>query len=471
MTFQTLPINIVGQSYASRSLPLSAQSTINLYPEANPTGRTETALQNWYGSIRRVTGTYGVDRGSHNFNGTLYKVSGTSLIKVDSSLNETLIGTISGSNRCVFANDGTNMVITTGGTTYQYDGTTLSTITDPDLETPDSVTNINNQMVYDGNGGRWVVATPGDPDDVPDINYAAAESNGDDLVRTYEFNQTLYLMGCQSIESWFNSGSGSPPFTRIEGGIIKKGLLALHSVANSFNFIYMMGADKQVYQITGYQLIPITPPAIAHQFAKDDWSDAVGMTITMEGQNIYIISSSNANKTYAYSEELKIWFQPSFGVDGERHIINSYQYVYGKHLITDYRNGNVLELDPDTFTDDSEVQIRQRDSAPINGIQLGQPGKRLIMSSLELIMETGVGLATGQGSDPSIEIGVSIDGGRTFNYQGNPYISPGNSGDYITRVRLDKMISFYDLIVRIRVSDPIFISIHSASIDVDLAGW
>lgn len=469
--FKWLPVNIIGQSYMSRSRPLSAQTSINLIPEFNPTGRTETALQNFLGSVRRLTSAgSGKDRGSHVFQDRLYKVTGTTLYRVDADYSETSIGTILGSNRCIFADDGTNLIITTGNIAYQYNGT-LSQITDPDLETPDSTAVLNNQLIYDGNNARWVVATAGDPDDIPDINYAVAESSGDDLVRVYVFNQALYLMGTKTIETWFNSGVGNPPFTRVDGGIIEElGLHALHSPANTANFLYFMASDKNVYRITGYQSENITPPATSFQFFKSLSEDAIGMTLNIDAQDFYVLAFPSANKTYAFSEQLGTWFELSSGSEGNRHLMNSYQFVYGKRLMTDYRNGNVLELDYDTFTDDGETQVRQRDTAPINGISLGLAGQKLIMSSFRLILHTGVGLESGQGSSPLFFIGTSIDGGRTFDFSGAPYIDPGESGNYIITVQLDKILEFEDLVIRIRVTDPIFVSIHGASILVDKAG-
>lgn len=474
MSYQKLPVKFIGGSYKSRSRPLSVQSTVNLYPEYNPTGRSDGALQNWPGSERIVTSVaVGADRGSHDFNGVLYKVTGTKLYRVNSVLAETEIGTIAGSARCIFADNGSNMVIVNQGTAYSYNGVTLSQITDADLESPDSVAVLNNQFIYDGDGGRWVVSSPGIPGDIPDVNYASAESNGDDLVRVYVFNQVLYLFGTKTVEPWVNvETTDPPPFVRVDGGIIEDlGLYALHSVANTNQYMYFMASNRNVYRVINYQAENITTPALSYQFSQMTLTDAIGMTLNIDSQDLYVINFPTDDITYVFSEQLNLWFQIAYGADIGRHLMNSYHLIYNKHVITDYRNGNVLELKQNVYEDDSGVQIRQRDSVPINGVSLNKPGQRLIMSSFELIMETGVGLATGQGSDPEIKIGTSIDGGRTFDYNGNPYVSIGASGDYILVVRLDKVISFYDLVIRVVVSDPVFISIHAANIEIDIAGY
>lgn len=473
MTMRTIEVPFVGPTKESRSIPSSNQKTINLYPVPTPESRTASALMNWPGAKPFSLGLgTGVDRGFHRFQGSLFKVSGGFLQKVASNGDQTSIGAIAGINRCIFSNDVNEMVITTGGTAYSYDGTTLSIITDGDLETPDSNAMLNKQFIYDGDGQRWVSSAVGDGTDIPAINYAEAESDGDDLRRVYTFRQILYLFGTtESTEPWFNSGSGNPPFDRVEGGIMQKGLHALHSVANTDQFIYFLADDKNVYRIFNYTVENITDGDTAHQFENFPISDdAIGMALVLDGQDFYIITFPSANKTSIYSETLNIWFTLANGADLDRHLMNSYAFIYNKHLVADHKNGDVLELDVNTFTDNGAVQIRQRDTAPINAMQLGLPGVDLVMTWFEVTMQVGIGLETGQGSDPTVMFSTSIDGGRNFIEQGNGNISAGVGGDYTKRVRFHRTLTFQDLVVRVRVSDPVFISFQGASIRVDTAG-
>jgi hypothetical protein len=58
----------------------------------------------------------------------VYKVVDTSLYSVSSTGVETLIGTISGTEQVIFADDGVNMLIATSAYAYQYNGSTLSAL-------------------------------------------------------------------------------------------------------------------------------------------------------------------------------------------------------------------------------------------------------------------------------------------------------------------------------------------------------
>ena len=117
-TFKPVSLNIVGQSYEHRSPAISKQRTINLIPQAELTGAAQSSLVSWYGSVPWSSGS-GVGRGLYVFNGVLYKVSDQTLYSIDSSGVQTSIGTIAGSNRCVFADDGPNLKITPASSGYQ----------------------------------------------------------------------------------------------------------------------------------------------------------------------------------------------------------------------------------------------------------------------------------------------------------------------------------------------------------------
>jgi len=142
--------------------------------------------------------------------------------------------------------------------------------------------------------------------------------------------------------------------------------------------------------------------------------------------------------------------------------------AYGKNIVADETNGNIYTLDFDTFKNDGKTLHRTRVSSSINGDLLGAKGKRVQMSRLELIMETGVGVIDGQGDNPRIMIEASYDGGRTF--AAGTWARVGRLGEFVLQVEWFNLRSFYDLIIRVSTSDPVNYSIYSAAIDLRLAG-
>ena len=466
-SFKPVQLNIVGQSYESRSRALSIQKTMNLIPAAELTGAAQASLMSWPGATAFYAAA-GVDRGMTVFVNELYKVTDQTLWKIDSFGAATNLGTITGNNRCIFANDGTNLIITQGTTGYQLTGTTLTEITDPDFVGGNSVGYLNLKMIFDSNGGQFQVADTGDPDSIQPNNFATAESSPDDTIRIFVFNERFNPFGTSSVETWWDSGTGNPPVARVNGGTMNVGLGAIHSVAATEDFVYFLGHDKRVYRYSSHQAENTSTNAISHQIdLLAEVSDGIGYIVTLEGQNIYVLNFATQGKTFAFNESSNAWFNLSTGANESAYIGTSYADVYGKRLIAD--GGNVHELDLDTYTDNGAVKIQERIFGPINGDAVGSSGHRLLMSYVDFIMDLGVGIATGQGENPQALVSLSFDGGKSFTNERDVLL--GRTGEGRIKARYDHTESFYDCFVKIKVSDPVFIAIFSAAIGIKLSGY
>ena len=465
---RTIDVNFVGGENQSRSKFWSSQSSVNLYVDSQRTGSTASCLMPWPGEKMFSSGSDQPSRGFTLHDGNPYLIEGDRLIKIDSFGAREDLGYINGSGRCSFATDGVNLIIRTGSKTYIYNGS-LFEVTDTDIENGQTAAYINSQVIYQGVGQRFGVADAGDPFNVDGLNYASAESYPDDIVQIVAFNERLYIGGTQSLEVWYNSLDGTPPFTRIGQSTTQVGVASPFSMATSDEYLYFLGSDSVAYRVSAYQPESVTPSAIAKELRESDKSDSQGYTVQIDGQYFYILQFPTSNKTLAYSEATGEWIRLSTGLgkDIPRHLINGYVYAFGKHLISDYRNGNIFEWDFDTYTSNGDEIVRQRDSAPINGIQLGVPGSRLLMSKAEFMFETGVG--TSDSVDPSVMVSCSTNGGRSFTNE--TWINLGRSGENVLRVEWYKMISFYEIVLRIRVSDPNFVGIRGSSMSIKESGW
>jgi len=470
--FQTITINVTGPSYQDRSRPLSSQETRNFYPELVESGKDQYVIKSFPGQKLLNSGIAGIDRGARQMNETAYRVIGNILYEVSINGTHTSRGTIAGTDRCIFSDDGVNMFIVANGTVSQYSTSsqTVTTVTDSSITGAQSVTFINNQFAYTF-PLLTVFSEVGDGSSATSLNAVGAESNPDLLVRDYAFDQVLYRFGKRSCENWYNSGVGTPPFDRIEGQIINIGLQAIHSVANSKDFIYWLGSDNQVYTDRGGQERVISTAAISGAIqGYSDTSDAFGEIFTLDNKTIYMLTFPTANKTWALIEELGIngWFELSEGVDGGRYNAGSILEVYNKVFIGDRSNGNLNYLDFNTYDQAGETWQRRRVMGSINGDKLGQKGHRVQMSRMEFILETGVGLITGQGEDPKIMLEASYDGGKSWST--GTWMKIGRLGQTNIRAEWYSMKSFYDMIVRLTTSDPVAFNIYSAAIDIRLAG-
>jgi hypothetical protein len=111
-------------------------------------------------------------------------------------------------------------------------------------------------------------------------------------------------------------------------------------------------------------------------------------------------------------------------------------------------NGNLYTFDSRTYMDNSVNIVRSRKTDHSSANQ-----DRLFCHSLELLINVGQGLITGQGSDPQVALYYSDDGGNTY---GNAHTeSLGGIGEYTTRVKFDQLGEYYNRVWEVRISDPV----------------
>jgi hypothetical protein len=466
-----VPILIAGGSDENASRPLSKQTTRNFWPRPqSKKSRSPYTLNSFYGHklFKAQSGTK--NRGMLENQGVLYRVLDESFYSVDGAGTHTLLGTIPGSNRCTLRALGSSILIVNGGgKVYIWDGTTLSLNASANLGSPRGVAVINNQAIYDrGSGQIFDVSNAGLPATINGLNYASAESYPDNLLVPYGWRETLYLFGEQSTELWWNSGTGNPPFDKVQGSGLGIGLGAIHSIAETPDNLYFLGSDRQFHGLTpGTSTVDtvINLPTLAREL--EDYlvvSDCIGWTMQLEGQWFYAATFPTQDITWAYPVGGE-FFEWGVGSKG-RCLSDSYAKAFNRHLAASSTNGDLYELDADTYTDAGAPVIRTRDSAPIYSGLIGAEGKEFEINSLELSLETGVGLLSGQGSDPRVMVSVSRDGGRTFGTE--RMLRAGRLGEY-TEVKTGPFGRFKsEAVLRFRVSDPIAWTLYSAVVDMEI---
>lgn len=464
MAIVALPL--IGPTYTNRSLPVGAQITRNFYATLNREGGELVSFQPFPGTKPFALGV-GASRGTGERKKVLYEVMGDSLYKIDSNGLVTLIGPIEGFNRCVLVEDQAgNLIITTGvGKPYQYNGSDLTQGTDVDLPNANTVAYINRRVVYDGIDGDVAFADLSDPDSVNSLNVAIAEAKADDSKAVYAYKQQLLVFGDDSIQPMYNSGQGNPPYSFILNATHEIGTKAVHSINSNNNFLYFLGSDLVIYQMAGLGLRPIGNPAIGQAIENyTDVSDAFGLCFTLDNMNFYMLSFPAGNETWLYNESAGIWTNLALGTNGDQHIISSYNKIYGKHLVTDRRNGNVYELDFETHTDNGETIQRRRDTLSIDGETFGTPGADIFMNFLKLEIESGTSLVT-EASQMFMQ--YSDDNGHSWSSE--RFLTIGDQGEYRHELVWWGLGTFKKRMFRFTMTDAIKWVLIKLSADIEMS--
>ena len=453
-------------SYQARSLPLSAQRLINFYAEAAPKDAKSPVVL--YGSpgIKTFAASVGGGpiRGLDVMNGLLYAVSGNTLYSVNSLGTATFLGEIdtsSGPVSMTHNQAGTpQLAIVDGLQGWIYDTTNgLVRITATDFFPADVVTFQDQYFIFNRAGtGQWFISNLNNGKSYTATDIGSAEGDPDNVVSLVSNRRELWVFGESTTEIYYNSGNSDFTFSRFEGGFLERGCAAAFSIAEDDNSIFWLGEDRIFYRADGYQPVRISQYGVEEALRKYNVvSDACAFIYTMAGHKFYVVHFGAADQTWVYDITTGLWHERQSAGMG-RWRASTHIEVYGKHLVGDSVDGKIGELDLDTYDEYGAVM-----QGEITGPPVHQDRKRVFHRRFELDIESGVGLTSGQGSDPQVWLDWSDDGGRTYSAR-KPFRSMGKIGAYTQRLRWLSLGSARQRIYRLTVSDAVKRSIVGANL-------
>jgi hypothetical protein len=461
----------VGGAYESRARSANAQRCVNLYPEASgPDAKGVAALIGTPGLAAWATLGASPIRGLLRFDAdTLIAVAGRNVYRVTTAGVATLLGTISpGAGPVSMASNGTVVMLVTGGTDgYWIDPVagTVQPIADDAFTGGGAVAFLDGYFV-------WNVPATGKfqlsglySQDINGLDFATAEGSPDNLVTLAVDHRELWLFGETTTEVWFNAGTASFPLARISGAFLETGCAAAASVARLDNGVFWLGRDENgggvVLRSQGYQAQRISTHAVELALAQaGDLSAARAWTYQVEGHSFYVLSAGD--RTWCFDVATSLWHERAWRdpADGQLHAHRGGCRVTfaGATLVGDRETGAIYRLDLDTYTDAGAPIPRIRQCPHISsGL------RQQFFSSLQVDMDAGVGLVSGQGSDPQAVLQWSDDGGASWSNE--HWASIGRLGERKARVRWRRLGRSRDRIFRLTITDPVPVRITGATLD------
>lgn len=458
---------LVGPSYVMRSLPFDAQRCINLFPVVSEAQSKEPgALYGTPGLKLFATAGNGPIRGGIMCgNGRMFVLSGNGFYEIGRTGTATLWGTVSTFNGAVsISENGLQVFIATGaqGYTFTFATNTLALVTDGDFPGADYVTFIDGYFVVSRpNSGEFYVSNIYDGTSWVALEFATAESSPDKLVAPFSAYGQLWLFGENSVEIWYTSQNVDFPFERSSGSM-EVGCAARFSIVKADNSIFWLGKDANgkgiVYRAAGASPQRISTHAIEYAIAKSgDLGDVVGYCYQQEGHLFYVLTGGNLETSLVYDASTGLWHERAFLSNGDlqQHRGLFHWAAFGKSLTGDRIDGRIYELDLDTYTDNGDEIHRSRTFSHIS-----DEGRRIVINYLEVHFEAGVGLTTGQGSDPKVWLEVSQDGGKTWSSAFEATI--GKIGEYQRVAVWRRLGQSEQWTFRVSISDPVKVAITGA---------
>jgi hypothetical protein len=206
--------------------------------------------------------------------------------------------------------------------------------------------------------------------------------------------------------------------------------------------------EVQVVRLDGYTPTIVSTPDLGYLLNNyATLADASGFSYMHNEHPFYQLNFPTAGESWLYDGRSNCWSQlKSFDIT--RHRAEIGVTFNNKTIVSDYSNGLMYQVDGDVYTENDETVV-----AELIGKHVVSDMEKFSINELWVDLEAGVGLATGQGSDPQIMLQVSRDGGHNFGRE--KWRTMGRVGEYRARSRWLRLGEGYDFTFRLRISDPV----------------
>lgn len=471
--------SFIGPTYSTRSRLADNQRCVNLFPERIESGAGQNEWV-YYVTPGRTSRWSLPDQPMHRLytqNGRVFALAGTSFYELFGGGSYVKHGTVAAPSRkpTMAANGlgGNQLFIVSGAKGYIF---ALDTNTLTEISASGFSADVAQGAFADGyflalirgslsfqisdlfDGLTW---------DGADLGTRSQQT--DNLLTFLVDHQYLWLMGSQTSEVWYNSGAVAFPYQPVSDVFLEVGIDAPDSLVPFDGSVAWIGSDKQgarmVFRAEGFNPARISTHAVEtamSQMARTD--DAYAFSYQESGHTFLQITFPSANQTWVYDAASQQWHERGTWntVTGqyEADRASCYAYAFGMHLVGDRLTGTVYEQSLDMYAD-GDTELRWMRRSP----HLSDENRRLVHRRFELRAETGVGLTSGQGSDPQVSLRWSDDGG--FNWSNAHTRSLGAIGARKDRVFWNNLGMARDRVYEVSGSDPVKTALIDAYVTVE----
>lgn len=445
-------------TYQLRSKPASPSRLVNCFAEAlPPDAKTPVLLTRAPGITEWTTVGTGPIGPMVKMGANIFVVSGSSLYKIDVNKTATLLGSIGSPGSMDIETNGSSVVVVNQPSAYHTDGTTFAQITDADFLGATDVEFVDNWLLFvDPDSDTFFAADLGSASSFDALNFASAEGAPDKLVGMKVDHRQVVLFGEESLEIWENTGISGFPFERMIGGFVEIGCLNGRTCAKQDNSVFWLANDYTIRKLEGATPLRVSTHAIEQAIGASNVGAASAWTYSQEGHLFYVLNLPDG--CFVYDATTKEWHERNT-YSRTDWVAGSHVQAFGLELVGDATSNKIGYLSTSDYDEFSGTQRMEWTYQPVYA-----DGERAFHDRLEIVLETGVGLTTGQGSDPEIMLEFSNDGGVTWTALPNKKL--GKIGERQTRAVWRALGSARQRVYRAAISDPIKVNITDTLLEV-----
>jgi hypothetical protein len=288
---------------------------------------------------------------------------------------------------------------------------------------------------------------------------------GDKWLSMAVTSNNIWLIGTQTGEVWVGTGNDEARFAPYTPVFLETGVIAADTMIRvSSDTMMWVAQDKDgagyVVRTNGYQPEKVSTIAVDYSIQHlSTISDGAAFSYQQEGHIFYVVSFPAAKTTWVFDLTTQEWHRRGYwdpnllGFTVYRPQCHAFAFGgvhgLGLNLVGDRSSGRIMAMAPQVGTDMDGAVIRRMRQAP----HLTDRDQEVTFDRLQMDMDVGEGLAAGQGSDPTMMLVYSNNGGNTWGHE--LWRSAGKQGDYRIQVVWSRLGTAKQRVFRLVVTDPV----------------
>lgn len=451
----------IGPSYRLANKIAAADETYNLIPSKVESG---TGPAPWVADLApgyqtRYTLPETPTRGSFSLNGATFAVGGENLYEIPITGSPILRASgLSNVNNALVSmagngDSGFQLMIVSDSTLYCFELLTNTLTAIPDIQAAFVVFQDGYFIALDPNTSSIYLSALENGLSWDPLDVAQRNDSPDKWISMIVRPKEVWLFGGQSTSVYYNAGDAGFPFIPNPSVAIAYGTPAPTSVGLLYGSPAWLANDLTFRYANGYTAQRISNHAVEYSLSQmQTVSDCDCFTYEERGHPLAVWSFPTEGVSWSFDLLTNMWHKrgPFDGQDYGVVPVWWHTFAYGMHLVGDRTTGAIYEQSQDFSTDtDGVTGLRWLRRAP----HINQAQVRINYDRFQLLMETGVGLATGQGSAPVAMLRWSDDGGQTWSNVLEA--SVGATGAYSTLVFWTQLGQARDRIFEVSGTDPV----------------
>ena len=144
------------------------------------------------------------------------------------------------------------------------------------------------------------------------LDFAHASTNPDPIIGLASLNRRIYVLGSETVETWWNSGGTDFAFSRDNSFTHNVGCASKATITTDQEHVTFLGSDKIVYQLNSSARERISSESVEYDIARSEIEKSRAVVYTEEGHRFYSLTlmfDDDTKKNWTYDYATQAWHE------------------------------------------------------------------------------------------------------------------------------------------------------------------